>query len=140
MKLSLLFSTLTILALLTAQISGKKCHALILQGGGDLGAYQAGGIAGLIENLAAEDVTYDIVTGVSVGAVNGMAASIYAPGQEVEMKEFIMENWRSLRAENVYKGWFGGITQGVLFESGIYNNAPLREFLAEKIGDQTIKR
>jgi predicted acylesterase/phospholipase RssA len=80
MKLSLLFSTLTILALLTAQSEAtKKCRALVLQGGGDLGAYQAGGVVGLMDNLDPIETQYDVVTGVSAGSINGIAMAVYAP-------------------------------------------------------------
>jgi hypothetical protein len=39
----------------------------------------------------------------------------------------------------VYKNWLGGIIQGLLFQKGIYNTQPLRDFLVREIS-QTIKR
>lgn len=46
-----------------------KCNAIILEAGGDLGAYEAGVIAAFVENLPADDVQWDIFSGISVGAI-----------------------------------------------------------------------
>jgi NTE family protein len=42
------------------------CVALVLQGGGALGSYQAG----VIEGLAASEIEIDWVAGISIGAIN----------------------------------------------------------------------
>jgi NTE family protein len=44
-----------------------ECIALLLQGGGALGAYQAG----VYEALAEADLHPDWVAGISIGAING---------------------------------------------------------------------
>ena len=56
----------------------KKIRALVLQGGGALGAFQAGAFKGLYEKLTKEDIQngnkerplFDIVIGTSIGAIN----------------------------------------------------------------------
>ena len=45
----------------------KQLTALILQGGGALGAYQAG----VFEQLSAQDFQPDWIVGTSIGAING---------------------------------------------------------------------
>ena len=59
----------------TEQFAKKTEIALVLQGGGALGAYEWGGIEALFELLkraksAQHDMTLRVVTGVSVGAIN----------------------------------------------------------------------
>jgi predicted acylesterase/phospholipase RssA len=58
----------------------KKQRALVLQGGGALGAFEAGAIKGLCRNLMGEDkengrgdssLLFDVVAGTSIGAMNG---------------------------------------------------------------------
>ena len=67
---------------------GKKCRALVLEGGGDLGAYQAGVIRGMYEKLG-DEAKYDVFSGVSAGAVNAITYSFFDKGQEEEATNFL---------------------------------------------------
>lgn len=57
----------------------KKQRALVLAGGGALGAYQAGAIKVLCNNLTEQDkkngehngLLFDVIAGTSIGAMNG---------------------------------------------------------------------
>ncbi|HVZ45706.1 MAG TPA: patatin-like phospholipase family protein [Ramlibacter sp.] len=75
--------------------------ALVLQGGGALGAYQAGVYEALLES----DNRLDWVAGVSIGAVNAALIAGNAPGQRVDrLREF----WREVSsgpAQNVPLHW-----------------------------------
>ena len=61
----------------------KKQRALIFQGGGSLGAYEAGVFQALYENITREDEKkgeeekgrplFDIVAGTSIGAINELS-------------------------------------------------------------------
>src|SRR3546814_14482846 len=53
--------------------------ALVLQGGGALGAYQAG----VYEALAETDIEIDWIAGISIGAVNAAIIAGNAPGERV---------------------------------------------------------
>ncbi len=55
------------------------CHALAMAGGGDRAAYEAGVIRGLVDNLAKEEVAYNVVTGISAGSTLTAAFSVYLP-------------------------------------------------------------
>src|ERR1700680_989476 len=54
--------------------------ALVLQGGGALGAYQAG----VYEALAAADLHPDWIAGISIGAINGALIAGNAPEERVD--------------------------------------------------------
>ena len=54
--------------------------ALVLQGGGALGSYQAG----VIEGLAAADIEIDWVAGISIGAINAALVAGNSPGRRVD--------------------------------------------------------
>ncbi|MEG3182342.1 patatin-like phospholipase family protein [Sphingomonas sp. LT1P40] len=56
------------------------CVALVLQGGGALGSYQAG----VIEALAEADIAPDWVAGISIGAINAAIVAGNPPEQRVE--------------------------------------------------------
>jgi len=57
-----------------------ECIALLLQGGGALGAYQAG----VYEALAEADLHPDWVAGISIGAINGALIAGNAPEARVD--------------------------------------------------------
>ena len=66
--------------------TAKSCKALALSGGGAKGAFEAGALYGLIMNDEDKSkYAYDVVTGVSAGAINTGAISIFKPGDEVNM-------------------------------------------------------
>src|ERR1700753_2415670 len=62
-----------------------QCVALLLQGGGALGAYQGG----VYEALAEVDLQPDWVAGISIGAINAAIIAGNPPEQRVEhLKQF----------------------------------------------------
>jgi NTE family protein len=60
--------------------SDGKCRALALRGGGSKGAYEVGVLKGMMKTMNPADYMYDVVVGVSVGAVNAALIGIYPPG------------------------------------------------------------
>ena len=68
-----------------------ECVALVLQGGGALGAYQAG----VYEALAEADINPDWVAGVSIGAVN---SAIIAGNKPAERVEKLRSFWEEITA------------------------------------------
>lgn len=69
-------------------IFGRKCRALVLEGGGDKGAYQAGAVRMMYEMLGKE-AKYDVFSGVSAGSVNAISLSFFDKGQEDQATQFI---------------------------------------------------
>ena len=71
-----------------SRVSGRppfECIALLLQGGGALGSYQAG----VYEALAGADLQPDWVSGISIGAINGALIAGNAPERRVgQLKKF----------------------------------------------------
>ncbi|HEX9449653.1 MAG TPA: patatin-like phospholipase family protein, partial [Dongiaceae bacterium] len=65
-----------------------ECIALLLQGGGALGAYQAG----VYEALAEADLQPDWVAGISIGAINAALIAGNAPKERVDkLRQFWTE-------------------------------------------------
>lgn len=40
--------------------------------------------------------------------------------------------WTDASNTKLYKDWFGGIARGLFFEGGLYNSAPLEDFLKKE--------
>jgi len=72
-------------------------YILVLQGGGALGAYQAG----VFEALSTHGLTPNWVTGISIGAINAalLAASILAIDDPLLAKR--LDGWRAAQTEKV---------------------------------------
>lgn len=79
--------------------------ALVLSGGGARGAFQAGALVELLRHLEQAGKRIHILSGTSVGALNGMsiaqAPSLTAASMEIERQ------WKQLTNDDVYKvrGW-----------------------------------
>jgi NTE family protein len=84
-----------------------ECIALILQGGGALGAYQAG----VYEALTEAHLHPDRIAGISIGAINGALIAGNAPEARVEkLRAF----WEGITAEP-WSSW-GGRTNSLLLK------------------------
>jgi len=121
-------------------LAGNKCYALVLEAGGDLGAYEAGVIQGLVNNLPAEEVQWDVISGVSIGAINGAAIAQYPKGQEKEMSAWLTKMWEGVSKNDVYKNYPGGIIQGLLYEEGVFDTTPAYNFLMSKVTRPLVRK
>jgi len=83
-----------------------ECIALVLQGGGALGAYQAG----VYEALAAAQLHPDWVAGISIGAVNAALIAGNAPDQRIEKLRCF---WETVTSEPL-RPWLLPETRGDL--------------------------
>lgn len=72
-------------------------------------AYQAGVLAGFINNLPANQVAYQSVSGVAGGAVNAALLSSYPVGSEVDALAKIEQFWTDAATTPLYKDWIGGL-------------------------------
>ena len=65
------------------------CRALSLSGGGAKGSFEAGALWQMARMLNGTDMEYDVLSGISVGAINAGGFAVYPKGQEVEATEFV---------------------------------------------------
>ena len=63
-----------------------------MSGGGSHGSYEAGVLYSLI-NSNPKDFEYDVITGVSAGSINALAASVFEIGDEVTMVNWLSDTW-----------------------------------------------
>jgi NTE family protein len=87
-----------------------KERALVLQGGGSLGAYEAGVYKGLYEYLSARDkkegkeqsITFNIIAGTSIGAMNAAVLTSYVVENNTYegSAEKLIEFWEFLSKES----------------------------------------
>ena len=72
-----------ILSIAGAVVADDTCTALALSGGGAHGAYETGVLWGMYNSVEDKSsMAYDVISGVSVGSINAVAASLFPKGQE----------------------------------------------------------
>jgi len=130
-KLKMIFVALCAFLILLHQAdAGEKCRALVLQGGGDKGAYQAGVLYGLVTYTdKPEEFQYDVLTGISVGAVNAISLAQFPKGEEKEAVQYLKDIWANTTRKDIYKSWPGGIIEGLFFKPSLFNSHPERFYI-----------
>ena len=73
-----------------------------MSGGANKGAYEAGVVHGLSHLLNGTDAHYDVVSGVSAGALNSAGIAMWAPEQPKEMSEWLVGFWKTVNSDMVY--------------------------------------
>ncbi|CDW71375.1 patatin-like phospholipase family protein [Stylonychia lemnae] len=101
------------------------CRAAAFAGGGSRGAYEAGVVYGFNHAKNPADFSWDVVTGVSAGALNSAGIALWAPNQGKEMSEWLEQVWLNLTSSQIYVDWPLGWLDGITKESGIFDNTPL---------------
>jgi len=140
-RLLFLLSVLCVLSLTSTVSAQKKCRALVLQGGGDKGAYEAGVLYGLVNNTnSPQEYQYDVVTGVSVGSINGLCIAQYEKGQELQAALDLVYFWGNVTKRDIYKPWKGGILEGLFFKPSLFNSSSEYTYLKSHVKGPPNKR
>ena len=105
------------------------CRAVAFSGGGSKGAFEAGVVIGLNHAKNPADVAWDVVSGVSAGALNSGAISLWPPSQGKEMSEWLEQIWLNLTTPTIYKEWPNGAIDGLFNKAGFFDNSPLLSFV-----------
>ena len=90
------------LSLNNAKSKDGKCRALALRGGGTKGAYEVGALKALTDMLDPLETQYDVVVGVSVGAINAAILGTYEKGSEKEAVKTLRELWMTHQAQDLW--------------------------------------
>jgi NTE family protein len=110
-------------------------RGLVHSGGGRKGAFGVG----VVKELVARGVRWQVLRGTSVGAINlsKLAMSSHSGIQEQVLD--LEEMWLQLRTSDVWKSWTWGLVSGLWRES-FYNSEPLWRMLERELRDELILR
>jgi predicted patatin/cPLA2 family phospholipase len=138
MRTAILLTLVAVLALSVRRVEGGTCRALALAGGGDKGAYEAGVLRGLLNNLPPVETQYQVVTGISAGAVLSTAFAVYDIGQESDAVDLVFQILNDLNQSAIFKNWPGGVIEGFLEHSSLFDSTPIRDLLTGLIAGRTL--
>jgi NTE family protein len=113
-------------------------RALVLSGGGANGAYQVGALKHLLLDL---HIQYDIICGVSVGALNGSFIAQFPKGEEAQAYRGLRVIWEQVDNPVIYKKWYWGLLWylPVLWKSSIYDSSPLHKLVRSNLEPRRIR-
>jgi len=109
--------------------------ALVLSGGGAHGAYEVGVLK---RWMYEEGRDYDLIAGVSVGALN---AAMLCQGKKGDPKgswEAMNGYWARVSNKNIRKSWFFGAVSA-LWKPAVYNSKPLHDWVNQEMDLQKIQ-
>jgi NTE family protein len=104
-------------------------RALVLSGGGGLGAYQVGALGYMLGVLK---VPYQLVVGVSVGSINGIEVAQWPIGEEDQAARSLCEMWLKLRTKDVIDPRFMQPVS-LLWQPSTHSFEPLAKLLQERL-------
>lgn len=128
-------------------------QALILSGGGARGAYQVGVLKALAELVPKGHYPFDIITGVSVGALNAAVLATWPDDFHAGARS-LEKIWRELSCNHVFRtddlamarniaGWTGAALfgwLGVKPPRSLLDNSPLRQLIDRHIDFEKLNR
>ena len=74
-----------------------------MSGGANNGVWEAGVLYGLTHYGDPQDFTWDVSSGVSAGGINAGLVAVWAKGEEVEMTEWMSDNYASITSRDIWK-------------------------------------
>ena len=86
----------------------KKCRGLVLSGGSNKAVWEAGVIWGLLHYGDPEEFAWDVISGISAGALNTGLMSVWAQGDEFAMSENLSAQWASITSDTTLFTTWGG--------------------------------
>lgn len=106
-------------------------RALVLSGGGVKGAFQVGVLK---KWMGEQNIDYDIICGVSVGALNTAGLGMTPKGMPKEAIQWLENFWRSeVRPGSIYKRWFPFGRLHSLWEKSVYDSSPLIKLVNDNL-------
>lgn len=112
---------------------GPKKRALVLAGGGAKGAFQVGKIKQLVER----GKRWDIISGVSVGALNALFLSQWHKADQDKAADRLVELWidEVKSSKSIYKPWAPGILTYIpaLWKGSLFSTAPLKNLIKTNV-------
>lgn len=105
----------------------EKCYGLAIEGGGDHGAWEAGALLTMHKHYKQ---SYDVFSGVSIGAINSLFLSSFSKEEGLQAVEELKAIWLNITSKDVYVSPNPfNLIGNLIFRSGILDNSPEADLL-----------
>ena len=76
----------------------------------------------------------------SIGAINGLAMSMFAPEEDEYASDFLVRFWEGLSKKVIYQNWPGGVVLAYFTQNSLYDNSIFLDYVDKYITEKKIKR
>lgn len=111
-------------------------RALVLSGGASKGAFQKGCLDYILGDLNKQ---YDILLGVSVGALNAAMLAMFDNNSNQQALEFLSKIWNNVSTKQIYKRWFPFGKLHALWQRSLYDSSPLEDLVNKEFNLEQAK-
>ena len=110
-----------------------KCRVLAMRGGGTKGAYEIGALKAMAEMLEPVDIAYDVLAGVSIGALNAAMFATFERGEEAKAIEKLVSIWQSYAITELWDKWpiFGYFA--MIWKSSVIDNSKFLKMIQDEM-------
>ena len=108
-----------------------ECHALVLSGGSNNGAWEIGVMWGLTAYDDPNKYYWDVVSGISAGAINTAGTAGWRPEEVVEMNQYISDAWLNQTSDQVWVAREGNAWQLMMDEPSFLDDSPALTHMQE---------
>ena len=120
-------------------VSGGKCYAMTMEGGGMCGAYEAGALMALTELLPASELKWNFIGGISIGSYNTCWCSGFSVGDERNMAIHLRDTWLVINETDIVFRYRHPLIYALFWAPSVTeNSASLR--LIDKYSGHPIRR
>lgn len=111
-------------------------RALVLSGGGSKGAFQAG----VLKSLVDRGFTWDVIAGVSVGALNGAFIAQFPKEEQAEGVRKLVEFWKEIEGDkSIFRRWFPFGKLHALWKGSMYDTSPITKKVKATLDAEALK-
>lgn len=111
-------------------------RALVLSGGGVKGAYQVGALEYLVKEKKRD---YDIICGISVGALNAGTLATFPKALEHDAVIALRQLWDTITTPKIHQRWFPFGKIHAAWKNSVYNSAPLQKMVRDNMSLRQIR-
>jgi len=111
-------------------------RALVLSGGGARGAYQIGVLQKVMKD---EGRDYDLLCGVSVGAINAAGLAQFPKGSAAEAWGWLHDLWLTIDNDKIFERWLGWPLSVVTCKASVYDTEPLRKLILDNLNEASVR-
>mmetsp|Transcript_1259 Transcript_1259/g.1485 ORF Transcript_1259/g.1485 Transcript_1259/m.1485 type:complete len:262 (+) Transcript_1259:46-831(+) len=117
-----------------------KCRILTMRGGGTKGAYEVGVLLEMTELVDPKEIEYDVVEGISVGALNAALIATFPKGEEKEALKQAKQLWLDHPVTDFWENWpiLGPVDS--LWKPSLLDNTKMKSFVTDTMGPRKLKR
>lgn len=113
-----------------------KCRGLAMSGGANHGAWEVGVLWGLNHYGDPADFAWNVVTGVSAGAINTAAVAMFDKDDGLAMSEFLSDAWVNLKSDEIWEMWDVEDPKDLLtVEASLLDSDPAIVFMQDLLKD-----